>query len=73
VRGRPLPRLNAWFADAGLRYSIRVYAKSAVVETAEMTAIKQRIEDAASARFMLQRENTLPPVRASLIAPYRPL
>src|SRR5262245_36577483 len=51
VHGRPLPRLNAWFSDAGLRYSYSGVSHVGSGWTAELTAIKRRVEEAAGATF----------------------
>jgi alkylated DNA repair dioxygenase AlkB len=51
VHGRPLPRLNAWFSDAGLRYSYSGVSHLGSGWTPELAEIKQRIEAATGAAF----------------------
>src|SRR5262249_37028274 len=51
VHGRPLPRLNAWFSAAGLRYSYSGVSHQGSGWTPELAEIKQRVEAAAGAAF----------------------
>jgi alkylated DNA repair dioxygenase AlkB len=51
VRGNPLPRLNAWFADAGLRYSYSGLSHRGAGWLPELARIKQRVEAACGASF----------------------
>src|SRR5262245_2022061 len=51
IRGIPLPRLNAWFADAGLRYSYSGLSHLGTGWLPEMEEVKGRAEVAARAVF----------------------
>src|SRR5262249_35498002 len=51
VQGRPLPRLNAWFSDAGLRYSYSGVSHQGSGWPEELAAIKRRVEEASGAEF----------------------
>jgi alkylated DNA repair dioxygenase AlkB len=51
VRGRPLPRLNAWYADAGLRYSYSGLSHLGSGWPTAMEEIRRRVEKAAGAQF----------------------
>jgi alkylated DNA repair dioxygenase AlkB len=51
VRGKPLPRLNAWFADAGLRYSYSGVSHAGTGWMAELNDIKRAVEEAAGTTF----------------------
>jgi alkylated DNA repair dioxygenase AlkB len=51
VRGNPLPRLNAWFADAGLRYSYSGLSHLGAGWLAELAEVKRRAEAASGAAF----------------------
>ncbi len=51
VRGAPLPRLNAWLADAGLRYSYSGLSHLGAGWLPELAAVKQRVEAASGAVF----------------------
>jgi alkylated DNA repair dioxygenase AlkB len=60
VRGNPLPRLNAWFADDGLRYSYSGLSHLGSGWLPELAAIKGRVENAAAAfnSLLLNRYRT---------------
>ena len=47
-RGRPFPRLTAWYADAGLSYSYSGVTHLPIPWTAELLEIKARMERASS-------------------------
>jgi alkylated DNA repair dioxygenase AlkB len=51
VHGRPLPRLNAWFSDAGLRYSYSGVSHLGAGWPPELLDIKDRVEAAAGVLF----------------------
>ncbi len=51
VRGRPLPRLNAWFADADLKYSYSGLSHLGTGWPDRLVPIKDRVESAAGADF----------------------
>jgi alkylated DNA repair dioxygenase AlkB len=51
VRGQPLPRLNAWFADAGLRYRYSGLSHIGAGWLSELAEIKGRVEQASGAPF----------------------
>jgi alkylated DNA repair dioxygenase AlkB len=51
VHGRPLPRLNAWFSDAGLKYSYSGVSHLGGGWAPEVAEIKRRVEGAAGAAF----------------------
>lgn len=50
-RGNPLPRLNAWYADAGLRYSYSGVSHVGAGWVPELGAVKAAVEAAAGAAF----------------------
>src|ERR1019366_2044665 len=47
----PLPRLTAWYADAGLTYSYSGVTHKALEWTAALRAARLRVEEAAAAPF----------------------
>jgi alkylated DNA repair dioxygenase AlkB len=51
VHGKPLPRLNAWFADAGLRYSYSGLSHQGAGWLPELAEIKEQVEAASGAVF----------------------
>jgi alkylated DNA repair dioxygenase AlkB len=51
VRGKPLPRLNAWFSDAGLRYAYSGVAHTGTGWLPELEEIKRAVETAAGTTF----------------------
>ena len=51
ARGNPLPRLNAWFADAGLRYSYSGLSHLGSGWLPELAASKDKAEAVAGATF----------------------
>ncbi len=51
VRGRPLPRLNAWFADDGLRYAYSGLSHLGAGWLPELVEAKRRAEAACGAAF----------------------
>jgi alkylated DNA repair dioxygenase AlkB len=51
VHGRPLPRLNAWFSDAGLRYNYSGVSHVGSGWVPELLEVKRRVEQAAQATF----------------------
>ena len=51
AHGHPLPRLNAWFADTGLRYSYSGVSHLGAGWLPELLAIKERVEAASGAAF----------------------
>jgi alkylated DNA repair dioxygenase AlkB len=51
VRGNPLPRLNAWFADAGLRYTYSGLSHLGSGWLPELAEVKRRVEAASGASF----------------------
>src|SRR5262245_64244055 len=51
VRGNPLPRLNAWFADAGLRYSYSGVSHLGAGWLPELADIKAAVERVSGAAF----------------------
>jgi alkylated DNA repair dioxygenase AlkB len=51
VQGRPLPRLNAWFSDAGLQYSYAGVSHVGSGWTPELAQIKRRVEATARVPF----------------------
>jgi alkylated DNA repair dioxygenase AlkB len=51
ARGRPFPRLTAWYADEGLTYSYSGVTHQAEPWTPELHEIKRRVESAAQADF----------------------
>jgi alkylated DNA repair dioxygenase AlkB len=50
-RGRPFPRLTAWYADAGLVYRYSGVTHLATGWTPTLLDIKRRIEETSAARF----------------------
>ena len=50
-RGNPLPRLNAWFADDGLRYSYSGLSHQGAGWLSELFVVKRRVEEASGAVF----------------------
>jgi alkylated DNA repair dioxygenase AlkB len=50
-RGRPFPRLTAWYADAGLTYSYSGVTHHSLPWLPELLGVKDKIEQAAEARF----------------------
>jgi alkylated DNA repair dioxygenase AlkB len=51
VRGNPLPRLNAWFADAGLKYAYSGLSHTGTGWLPELEELKREVEAAAHASF----------------------
>jgi alkylated DNA repair dioxygenase AlkB len=51
VRGQPLPRLNAWFADDGLKYAYSGLAHIGTGWLPELEAIKRAVEATAGTTF----------------------
>jgi alkylated DNA repair dioxygenase AlkB len=51
VHGNPLPRLNAWYADAGLRYNYSGLSHTGAGWLPELTRIKQQVEAASGAAY----------------------
>ena len=51
VRGNPLPRLNAWFADTGLRYSYSGLSHVGSGWLPKLEEIKQKVEAASGTKF----------------------
>jgi alkylated DNA repair dioxygenase AlkB len=51
AHGNPLPRLNAWFADAGLRYSYSGLSHTGTGWLPELEEIKRAVEVAAGTQF----------------------
>jgi alkylated DNA repair dioxygenase AlkB len=51
VHGQPLPRLNAWFSDAGLRYSYSGVSHLGTGWLPELAAIKETVEAVAGTSF----------------------
>jgi alkylated DNA repair dioxygenase AlkB len=51
VNGKPLPRLNAWYADSGLRYSYSGLTHRGTGWLPELLAIKGRVETATETTF----------------------
>ena len=51
VYGKPLPRLNAWFADAGLRYRYAGRARLGSGWPLELTLLKRAVENASGMEF----------------------
>jgi alkylated DNA repair dioxygenase AlkB len=51
VHGRPLPRLNAWYADAGLRYIYSGVSHVGGGWPPELLALKGRVEASAGGPF----------------------
>jgi alkylated DNA repair dioxygenase AlkB len=51
VRGRPLPRLNAWYPDAGLSYSYSGVSHEGSGWAPEIHVIRHRVEAASGASF----------------------
>lgn len=50
-RGNPLPRLNAWFADAGLKYAYSGVAHAGTGWLAELDELRRAVERAAGTPF----------------------
>jgi alkylated DNA repair dioxygenase AlkB len=50
-RGRPFPRLTAWYADAGLSYRYSGVTHHAIDWTPALLDIKSRVEQASGADF----------------------
>jgi alkylated DNA repair dioxygenase AlkB len=50
-RGRPFPRLTAWYADAGLAYAYSEVTHRGAGWQPELLEIKQRVEQASAADF----------------------
>jgi alkylated DNA repair dioxygenase AlkB len=51
VHGHPLPRLNAWFADDGLRYSYSGLSHAGTGWLPRLSAVKRAVEAASGAAF----------------------
>ncbi|VTT96440.1 2og-fe oxygenase superfamily protein : Alkylated DNA repair protein AlkB OS=Vibrio sp. JCM 19052 GN=JCM19052_2904 PE=4 SV=1: 2OG-FeII_Oxy_2 [Gemmataceae bacterium] len=51
VRGNPLPRLNAWFADDGLRYSYSGLSHVGSGWLPELAEVKRHVEAASGTTF----------------------
>jgi len=51
VRGRQLPRLNAWYADAGLTYSYSGVSHEGSGWAPELDVMRRRVEEASGASF----------------------
>ncbi len=51
VRGFPLPRLNAWYSDPGLRYQYSGVVQDGGTWTDRLLQIKERVESSAGAAF----------------------
>jgi alkylated DNA repair dioxygenase AlkB len=51
VHGRPLPRLNAWFSDAGLKYSYSGVSHLGSGWAPQVAEIKRRLEEATGTAF----------------------
>ena len=49
--GRPFPRLTAYHADAGVRYSYSGVTHEAMEWTPELREVKRRVEEASGATF----------------------
>ena len=47
IRGRPLPRLNAWYSDPGLRYDYSGITHQGGTWTDQLIQIKGRVEACA--------------------------
>jgi alkylated DNA repair dioxygenase AlkB len=50
-RGRPFPRLTAWYADPGLTYSYSGVTHRALAWTPTLQEIRRRVEEASGAPF----------------------
>jgi alkylated DNA repair dioxygenase AlkB len=50
-RGRPFPRLTAWYADAGLSYTYSGVTHHAVEWTPALQEVRRRVEEASGAGF----------------------
>jgi alkylated DNA repair dioxygenase AlkB len=50
-RGRPFPRLTAWYADTGLTYSYTGVTHRALEWTPALNEVKRRVEQASGADF----------------------
>jgi alkylated DNA repair dioxygenase AlkB len=51
VRGTPLPRLNAWFSDPGLRYRYSGLSHLGTGWLPELEEVKKKVEAASGATF----------------------
>lgn len=51
VRGVPLPRLNAWFADDGLKYAYSGVSHTGTGWLPELVEVKREVEAVASTTF----------------------
>jgi alkylated DNA repair dioxygenase AlkB len=51
IRGGPVPRLNAWFSDAGLHYAYSGLSHQGTGWPDWLVPIKERVEAVAEARF----------------------
>ena len=51
IRGHPLPRLNAWYSDPGLRYEYSGITQEGGSWTDPLLEIKKRVESCAGAAF----------------------
>ncbi|MBN9121041.1 MAG: alpha-ketoglutarate-dependent dioxygenase AlkB [Planctomycetes bacterium] len=51
VRGQPLPRLNAWFADDGLKYAYSGLSHVGTGWLPELEEVKRAVEGAAGTAF----------------------
>ena len=51
IRGQPLPRLNAWFADDGLKYAYSGLSHTGTGWLPELEEIKRDVEAAAGTTF----------------------
>jgi len=49
--GRPFPRLTAYYADAGVRYSYSGVTHQAMEWTPELSEVKRRVEEVSGATF----------------------
>ena len=50
-RGRPFPRLTAWYADPGLSYSYSGVTHHGIEWTPALREVKRRVEEASGAAF----------------------
>src|SRR5262245_10180742 len=55
ARGRPLPRLNAWYADAGLRYHYSGLSHQGDGWVPELDALRRQVAGAAFNSLLLNR------------------
>ncbi len=51
IRGFPLPRLNAWYSDPGIRYEYSGIVQEGGTWTERLLQIKERVESCAGAMF----------------------